>query len=231
MNDNRIDQMRKNYTLGGLDKKDVNADPIAQFQRWFAEAVGEPSTDSTATNPELSGIPSWLEPNAMTLSTATRAGSVSSRTVLLKGIENGCFVFYSNYESNKGREIAENPTVSLCFYWPHLQRQVLIAGTVSQIDRDRSRQYFHSRPRASQLGAIASVQSSKLDSREVLEQRFAVLEQRYPEGTEIPLPDHWGGYEVAADRIEFWQGRTSRLHDRIVYVRDDAAWAIHRLSP
>lgn len=231
MTDNRIDQMRKNYTLGGLLRKDVDDDPMVQFKRWFAEAIGDQTDSVNQIDSATSGIPPWLEPNAMTLSTATRDGGVSSRTVLLKGIENGCFVFYSNYESNKGQQIAENPTVSLCFHWPHLQRQVLIAGMATTIERERSRQYFHSRPRASQLGAIASVQSSTIQSREVLEQQFNELEKQYPKGSEIPLPDNWGGYEVAAHRIEFWQGRTSRLHDRIVYVRDDAAWATHRLSP
>lgn len=231
MTDNCIDQMRKNYTFGGLHKKDVDDDPIAQFKAWFAEAIGGQANDSSQTDREESGIPPWLEPNAMTLSTATPNGAVSSRIVLLKGIENGCFVFYSNYESDKGRDIANNPNVSLAFYWPHLQRQVLVAGTASRIDRDRSRQYFHSRPRASQLGALSSVQSSMIASREVLEKQFAELEKQYPEGTEIPLPENWGGYEVAARRIEFWQGRTSRLHDRIVYLRDEAAWAIQRLSP
>jgi pyridoxamine 5'-phosphate oxidase len=261
MNDTRIDQMRKNYTLGGLHETDVDGDPMVQFGRWFEDAIGKseiglaPPTDpSTGPNAEAnadantnageddrtallsttvttSGMPAWLEPNAMTLSTATADGLVSSRTVLLKAIENNAFVFYSNYNSNKGQQITENPRVSLCFYWPHLQRQVLVAGTVARIDLERSEKYFRSRPRASQLGAIASTQSSVIASREVLEERFNELDQQFTEGSDVPLPDDWGGYEVTPVRIEFWQGRTSRLHDRLVYVRDQDDWSIRRLSP
>ena len=218
MSETRIDQMRQNYTLGGLLEMDVDSDPMVQFQHWFQEAIAE-------------GIPSWLEPNAMTLSTASTSGEVSNRTVLLKGVEKSQFLFFTNYESNKGRQMAANPVVSLCFYWPHLQRQVLVNGSVAPIERERSKAYFHSRPRSSQLGAHASIQSSVIESREVLENRIAELEIQYPESTEIPLPESWGGYAITPTRVEFWQGRTSRLHDRIVYVQKGDSWSIQRLSP
>lgn len=218
----RIDQMRQNYTLGGLSEQDVDADPLVQFGRWFEEAT-QPG--------RASGVPSWLEPNAMTLSTADPDGAVSSRIVLLKGVERQAFVFYSSYESHKASQVAANPRVALCFYWPHLQRQVLVRGFADKIDRERSLEYFRSRPRDSQLGAHASTQSSVIEFRTVLEQRMEALRRRYPDDTEIPLPDNWGGYAVTPARLEFWQGRTSRLHDRIVYQTRNDAWTIERLSP
>ncbi|WP_146578944.1 pyridoxamine 5'-phosphate oxidase [Neorhodopirellula pilleata] len=218
----RIDQMRQNYTLGGLSEQDVDSDPMVQFGNWFAEAT-EPGS--------ASGIPPWLEPNAMTLSTSDPDGTVSSRIVLLKGVERNAFVFYSNYASHKASQISANAHVALCFYWPHLQRQVLVQGGAAKIDRERSLEYFRSRPRDSQLGAHASTQSSVIASREVLEQRMDELRRRYPGETEIPLPENWGGYAVVPSWIEFWQGRTSRLHDRIVYRNENDAWTIERLSP
>lgn len=212
-----IQQMRKNYTRAGLDKRDVDPDPLVQFERWFDEAQ----------SPEL---PDWFEINAMTLSTAERSGHVSSRIVLLKGIAEGKFLFFTNYDSAKGKQIAVHPQVSLCFFWPHLERQVRVDGTVTKTDRDRSESYFHSRPRESQLGASVSLQSSVIESGESLRERMNELEVKYA-GAQIPCPENWGGYQVAPTSIEFWQGRPSRLHDRICYRKESSQWRIVRLSP
>lgn len=213
-----IDQMRQNYTMGGLDESDVDSDPLVQFQRWFLQA-------------QATGVPDWFEANAMTLSTADSDGHVTSRIVLLKGIEEGQFIFYSNFTSAKGRQLDKNPTAALCFYWPHLQRQVRIQGDVDRISRRRAEAYFHTRPRASQLGAHVSEQSSEINSRGVLDSAMQRLESLYPEGETIPMPDHWGGYGVRPSYLEFWQGRTSRLHDRVVYRRQPDGWRIARLAP
>lgn len=235
----RIDQMRKSYTLGGLLENDVDADPMVQFHHWFNEAAGHEADQDDAVEDDdasKSGIPPWFEPNAMTLSTSTPEGRVSSRVVLLKGVEQAQFVFFTNYDSVKSQQITANPMVSLCFFWPHLQRQVMIAGRAERISRDRSEKYFHSRPRESQLGAHASTQSAVIESRAVLENRIKELADRYPGDTVIPLPDNWGGFAVEPTEMEFWQGRDSRLHDRIVYRRDldqppGTPWKIVRLSP
>lgn len=211
-----IHKMRQTYTLSGLQEKDVNRDPVVQFEKWFQES-------------QSSDLPSWVEVNAMTLSTTDLAGKVTSRIVLLKGIEDGKFVFFSNYQSTKGVQIAANSLVSLCFFWPHLQRQVCIEGTASKTSRQVSETYFHSRPRGSQIGANVSKQSSEVTA-DALQTRMKELEQQYAD-QEIPCPDHWGGYEVSPSKIEFWQGRPSRLHDRIVFRRKDNTWNIVRLSP
>lgn len=213
-----IEQMRKAYEKDGLCERDIHPDPLVQFQRWFDEA----------RQPD---IPDWLEINAMTLSTADLSGAVMSRTVLLKGIGSGELFFYTNYESDKGQQIAANPHVALCLFWPHLQRQVRVEGTAEKTDRKRSADYFHSRPRDSQLGAHVSRQSSVIAGREVLEQRMDQLRGEYAE-QEVPCPENWGGYQVQPTRFEFWQGRPSRLHDRIGYRRGDGgSWRIVRLSP
>ncbi len=213
-----IEQMRKTYSMSGLSQKDVNPDPLVQFQLWFEQA----------RQPDL---PDWMEVNAMTLSTADPRGQVTSRVVLLKGLESGKLLFYTNYESTKAQQMQANPRVSLCFLWPHLQRQVRVEGRVSKTDRVQSENYFRTRPRDSQLGAHVSRQSSQVESREVLEQRFAELEATYVD-QEVPCPEDWGGYEVEASQFEFWQGRPGRLHDRLCYRRGDHGdWKIFRLAP
>ncbi len=210
-------EMRKSYRLGSLLEKDIAADPMVQFRKWLSEAAE-------------GNLPDWVEINAMTLSTSEPNGELSSRIVLLKGLEQDKFWFYTNYDSLKGRQMAANRHVSLCFLWQHVQRQVRIEGSVEKAPREQSERYFHSRPRDSQLGAVVSAQSAVVPSREHLEKQLAELQQRYADG-EIPCPEDWGGYAVTPQRIEFWQGRESRLHDRIRYRFENSKWLIERLSP
>lgn len=206
--------LRKEYTRAGLAESDVAPDPIEQFRRWFDAALD-------------AGL---HEPNAMTVATATRDGRPSARVVLLKGFDGRGFVFYTNYEGRKGRELEENPRAALLFYWGELERQVRIEGTVSRVPKAESDAYYASRPRGSRLGAWASEQSRVVEGRGVLEGRVGDLEAEY-EGREVPRPPFWGGYRVEPDVVEFWQGRENRLHDRIVYRRQGGGWEIERLQP
>ena len=204
------------YARSTLDESSVDADAIRQFEIWFAEAK--------AAN--LS-----VEPNAMTLATATPDGVPSARTVLLKGVSPRGFVFFTDYRSRKGNDIAFNPRAALVFWWSELERQVRITGIVSRIPISESEAYFRTRPLGSRLGAWTSHQSQPIPSRAPLELRYTEMQSRYADG-DVPLPPYWGGYLVAPDAIEFWQGRTSRLHDRLRYTRTpDGLWAIERLSP
>lgn len=206
---------RKDYSLAGLLEKDLARDPFRQFEKWFQEAEGA----------------KVIEPNAMTVATATKDGRPSARTALLKGVDGRGFVFFTNYESRKGRELAENPHATLVFPWLALERQVIVEGTVTKASREESEAYFHSRPHASQLGAWVSQQSSIVANRAVLEEGYKAVERKYA-GRPVPIPPHWGGFRLAPERVEFWQGRRSRLHDRLRYVRDkDGSWSVERLSP
>ena len=206
--------LRKDYALSSLSEADVDPDPIRQFDRWFADAL-------TAQ---------VLEPNAMTLATATRDGVPSARIVLLKGVDARGFVFFTDYRSRKGAELSENPLAALTFLWKEIERQVRIAGAVSRVSSAESESYYRSRPLGSRLGAWASHQSAVIPSRADLEQRLHEVTERFAAG-DVPLPAHWGGFRVVPDEIEFWQGRTNRLHDRLRYRRDESRWALERLSP
>jgi pyridoxamine 5'-phosphate oxidase len=210
-----LQQMRQDYARESLTERDVDADPIAQFGKWFEQARN-------------AGL---VEPNAMTLATVDYRGLPSARVVLLKGVDRRGFVFFTDYRSRKGEELEQNPAAALCFWWDVLQRQVRIEGIVKKVSLVESAEYFRSRPRGSQIGAWASHQSAPLARRGELDDAVAARERLHPEGTEVPLPPHWGGFCLEPSRIEFWQGRPSRLHDRIVYTRFDSAWTIGRLSP
>lgn len=209
-----IQNLRQDYRSASLSENDVNANPILQFKKWFKDAVDA----------------QLYEPNVMTLATCDRFGKPSARIVLLKDIDEDGFVFYTNYESKKGIDIVENPQAALVFFWPELERQVRIEGMVSKVSEQASSDYFHSRPIGSQIGATASPQSKVINGRESLERKVEELTTQY-EGQEIPRPLHWGGYLVEPTHIEFWQGRPSRLHDRIVYDFVDGSWIINRLAP
>lgn len=215
--DSLIANLRQNYTLAGLTEADVDSDPLKQFEIWFQQAL----------NADL------IEPNAMTLATATPEGKPTARIVLLKGVDQRGFIFYTNYESQKGQQLIANPYAALVFLWDKLERQIRIEGKVEKLDIEESAAYFHSRPKTSQLGAWASDQSRVIPDREVIEQKLADLKIQYSdEAIEVPLPDHWGGFRVIPNRLEFWQGRPSRLHDRLVYdLPTNGSWQITRLSP
>jgi pyridoxamine 5'-phosphate oxidase len=209
-----IASLRKEYKREELTEESVAANPFDQFRAWFDEALA-------------AQLP---EPTAMTLATADTQGVPSARTVLLKGVDETGFVWYTNYASEKGQCLEQNPVAAILFFWPELERQVRISGTVERVSRDESEAYFHSRPRESQLGAWASHQSTVVASREDLEQSYAAMQQQFADG-EIPLPPTWGGYRLSPLRIEFWQGRPSRMHDRIRYRQSDGGWITERLAP
>jgi pyridoxamine 5'-phosphate oxidase len=207
--------LRKDYTLQGLSENDIDPNPFIQFQKWFDQALD-------------AQLP---EPNAMAVATATPDGKPSARMVLLKDFDERGFVFFTNYNSQKGQELAENPQAALVFWWAELERQVRIAGYVEKVSEQESDEYFQSRPFNSRLGAWASHQSEVIASREELEQRLQALQAKY-ENQDIPRPAYWGGVRVIPTEIEFWQGRPSRLHDRLLYTRlDEHSWKIERLSP
>lgn len=209
-----INSLRHDFTRQTLDEQDVNADPVLQFEKWFKEAV-----DAKVN-----------EPNAMGISTVSAAGKPSSRIVLLRNFDKNGFVFYTNYNSRKGAEINENPHAALLFFWPELERQVRIEGILKKQTPDESSRYFNSRPRESKLGAWTSEQSKVIENRTVLDKAYAESEKKYP-GEEVPRPSFWGGYVLIPEHLEFWQGRASRLHDRILYSLENKNWKIERLSP
>ncbi|MGJ8684471.1 MAG: pyridoxamine 5'-phosphate oxidase [Nonlabens sp.] len=210
-----LQNLRKNYVKGALVDDKVPMDPFQLFDQWFIEAKEHLSID---------------EANAMSLCTIGLDGYPKNRIVLLKEIEKGCFLFYTNYNSEKAIAMEKNPSVSLHFFWPALERQVIIKGDVSKVSREKSANYFKSRPRGSQLGAWASDQSSKVPSREFLEQKLLSFEQKF-DNKEIPLPEHWGGYSVTPISFEFWQGRPNRLHDRYLFEIKADKWISKRLAP
>jgi pyridoxamine 5'-phosphate oxidase len=197
-----------------LNENDIAPSPITQFQNWFDEAL-------QANLPDV---------NAMTLATATVQGKVSARIVLLKSFDKRGFCFYTNYDSRKGKELAQNPGAALVFFWQSLERQVRVEGVVVRLSDEESNEYFHSRPFGSQIGAIASPQSREIPDRETLEAAYASLEEKYMNQI-VPRPGHWGGYRLVPERVEFWQGRENRLHDRIVYTREGGGWKRARLAP
>jgi pyridoxamine 5'-phosphate oxidase len=209
-----VDEPRKDHNRLRLTEQELDPDPIRQFQRWFEAAT-------------LSEIP---DPNAMVLATASSAGRPSARVVLLRGYDNRGFVFFTNFESRKGRDLADNPHAALVFHWHDLERQVRIEGPVVQVTAEESDAYFQSRPAGSRLGAWASRQSEVIAGRETLETRMRALEIQFADGP-IPRPEHWGGYRVVPAVLEFWQGRPSRLHDRLRYTRNESGWLIERLAP
>ena len=213
--DKTIADLRQDYTLQGLRETDVNSNPFVQFKEWFDQAL---SADI-------------LEPNAMMVATTTTQGKPSARMVLLKDFDERGVVFYTNYNSQKAQELAENPQAALVFWWAELQRQVRICGWVEKISEEESDKYFYSRPFSSRLGAWASNQSEIIENREVLEQQLEELQKEYY-NKDVPRTPHWGGIRVIPAEIEFWQGRSSRLHDRLVYIKvEDGNWKIERLSP
>lgn len=210
-----IADIRKDYSKSSLDIKSVDQSPITQFTRWFDEAL-------------KSQVP---EPNAFTLSTVSEDGRPSGRILLLKGVENGKFVFYTNYQSAKGKELESNPACALTFFWPELERQVRVEGIASKADVTMSEKYFQSRPRESQIGAWASPQSAVISDRKILDERVNELQKKFDGIEKLPKPNQWGGYEVEPNEIEFWQGRPNRLHDRLVFYKVDEKWQVHRLAP
>ncbi|HEY0176209.1 MAG TPA: pyridoxamine 5'-phosphate oxidase [Pedobacter sp.] len=209
-----IQNLRQDYRAAELAEADVDKNPFTQFGKWFKEALDA----------------RLYEPNVMTLATADLTGKPTARILLLKGFDENGFVFFTNYASLKGKQLEENPQASMVFFWPELERQVRIDGIVTKVTEEESTAYFHSRPAGSQIGAMASPQSTVIPNREILEERVKELTAAYAK-KEVPRPEHWGGYLLKPDHIEFWQGRPSRLHDRITYTSVNGVWTINRLAP
>ncbi len=232
-----IADLRQDYQAGELKRAELRPDPLAQFHDWFAAAAGAQG-GSRWRKIGIALYKLWqailghtpADVNAMTVATVDRDGRPSARTVLLKGADARGFIFFTNYDSRKGQDLAAHPSAALVFYWPDLERQVCVTGAVTKLAAPESEAYFKSRPRGSQLGAWASNQSEVIASRAVLEQQWDEIAARFP--SDVPLPANWGGYVLAPNRLEFWQGRASRLHDRFRYARQpDGSWQIERLSP
>ena len=232
-----LGDFREDYRRDALDRAALDANPLSQFEMWFREATGERS-QSRWRKIGIALFKLWsavcnhrpADINAMTLATVDKNGRPSTRTVLLKSVDERGFIFFTNYDSRKGRELAENPNAALTFFWSDLERQVCVAGSVTKLPAAESETYFKSRPRGSQLAAWASNQSQSVPDRATLEAKWCELEAKFP--NEIPLPPNWGGFILQPERIEFWQGRPSRLHDRFNYSRQpDGSWKIERLSP
>ena len=232
-----LSDFREDYRRGDLDRASLKANPIAQFESWFQAAAGEQS-QSRWRKIGIALYKLWsaicnhrpADINAMTLATVSKDGRPSTRTVLLKTVDERGFIFFTNYDSRKGRELAENPNAALTFFWPDLERQVCVAGSVTKLPAAESENYFKTRPYGSRIGAWASNQGEILPDRAALETKWRELEKKFPD--EVPLPPNWGGFILKPERIEFWQGRPSRLHDRFTYTRQtDGSWKIDRLSP
>ncbi|MBK8518492.1 MAG: pyridoxamine 5'-phosphate oxidase [Saprospiraceae bacterium] len=214
---NKLSDLRQDYKKNQLSEDMVSSDPLVQFDQWFSEAMEAGVT----------------EPNAFTLATVDVSGDPSARVLLLKGVDDGGFVFYTNYESDKANHLEHRARASMCFLWLELERQVRVSGGVTKISREESEVYFHSRPRESQIGAWVSHQSHVISSRAKLEIRLEEMIEKYKNQDTIPLPDNWGGYRLIPERIEFWQGRANRLHDRLLYSKAKGltSWIIERLAP
>ena len=232
-----LGDFREDYRRGALDRAALDANPVAQFESWFRDATGEQS-QSRWRKIGIALYKLWsaicnhrpADINAMTLATVDKNGKPSTRTVLLKTVDERGFIFFTNYDSRKGRELADNPNAALTFFWSDLERQVCVAGTVTKLPVAESENYFQSRPRGSRIGAWASNQSEPVPDRAALEEKWRELEKKLP--GDVPLPPNWGGFVLRPERIEFWQGRPSRLHDRFSYSRQaDGSWKISRLAP